>query len=254
MQATLVNKNFQSNKEIFYRRHHQSQTLEKATELRDKYDARIIGKATVWERLMSLRYVNDESDSDLEGMTQLGHALQTANAIVAEDLDEDWIILGLVHDLGKIIQSYGEKPEFVVGDVYPVGCQFGKSIVYYDFLRANSDWEHPVYSTKYGIYEPNCGLENVVMSYGHDEYMYRILKDKVPHAVAWTIRHHSFQSVAEDYTHLMNEQDRELRETHMKRFVKYDLYTKNPQKVAGRNHLKYYQEIIERRFPEPLNW
>ncbi len=254
MQTTLVNKNFQSNKEDFYRRHHQAQTLQTATELRDKYAARIIGKATVWDRLMSLRNVNDESDSDLEGMTQLGHALQTANAIAADDLSEDWIILGLIHDMGKIIQSYGEKPEFVVGDVYPVGCQFGHSIVYYDFLKANPDWEHPVYSTKYGIYNPACGLENVTMSFGHDEYLYQLTKDIIPYEVAWTIRHHSFQSVAEDYTHLMDERDKELRETHMKQFMRYDLYTKNPKKVGKQNNLKYYQEIIERRFPEPMEW
>ena len=25
-----------------------------------------------------------------------------------------------------------------------------------------------LYSTKYGIYEPNCGLDKVIMSWGHD--------------------------------------------------------------------------------------
>ena len=29
------------------------------------------------------------------------------------------------------------------------------------------------YSSKYGIYEPNCGLDKVYMSWGHDEYLYR---------------------------------------------------------------------------------
>lgn len=253
MQETLVNTQFQSNKEEFYRRHHHTQTFARASELRDLYKGRIVGKATMWDRLMSLKDVNDESDSDLEGMTQLGHALQTANAIANEGLDEDWIILGLIHDLGKIIQSHGEKPEFVVGDVYPVGCRFGQSIIYYDFLRDNPDWNDPVYSTKYGVYSEGCGLENVVMSFGHDEYMYQLMKDLVPYEVAWTIRHHSFQSVAEDYVHLMDASDKELRESHMKRFVKYDLYTKDRNNVTG-NRLKYYQELIERRFPEPLEW
>lgn len=32
------------------------------------------------------------------------------------------------------------------------------------------------YSTKLGMYEENCGLEKVTMSWGHDEYMYRMLK------------------------------------------------------------------------------
>ena len=31
------------------------------------------------------------------------------------------------------------------------------------------------FSTKYGIYEPNCGLDKVTMSWGHDEYLYQVL-------------------------------------------------------------------------------
>ena len=33
------------------------------------------------------------------------------------------------------------------------------------------------YSTEYGMYEPNCGLDNVLISWGHDEYLYRVLKN-----------------------------------------------------------------------------
>lgn len=249
----LVNTKFKSDKDNFYLRHHRLQSYDKAVELRDKYTARILGPATVWERLMALRNVNDESDADLEGMTQLGHALQTANAIANDGQDEDWIILGLIHDLGKIMQANGEKPEFTVGDVYPVGCQFAKSIAYYDYLRENPDWNHPVYSTKYGIYSPNCGLMNVVMSFGHDEYTYQIFQGLLPYEILWTLRHHSFQSVAADYTHLMNAEDKELRETHMKKFMRYDLYTKDKYEARG-HKLKYYQEIITRRFPDPINW
>ncbi len=250
---TLVNTQFKSDKENFYLRHHRLQTFEAATQLRDKYAAKIIGPATVWDRLMALKDLNDESDADLEGMTQLGHSLQTANAIANDDQDENWIIMGLIHDLGKIIQAYGEKPEFTVGDVYPVGCQFGKSIVYYDFLKANPDWHHPDYSSKYGIYSPQCGLLNVAMSYGHDEYIYHIFKNLLPIELLWTVRHHSFQSVAEDYTHLMSNEDKELRETHMKKFMAYDLYTKDKYNVGG-HKIQYYQEIIQRRFPDPIEW
>lgn len=30
---------------------------------------------------------------------------------------------------------------------------------------------HPVYSTKYGMYGPNCGLDKLMISWGHDEYL-----------------------------------------------------------------------------------
>jgi len=250
---TLVNTQFKSDKENFYMRHHAIQSLATATEKREYYKQRVLGPATLWDRLMSLKDVNDESDSDLEGMTQLGHALQTANAIANDGQDEDWIIIGLIHDLGKIMQAAGEKPEFVVGDVYPVGCQFGHKIVYYDYLRANPDWNHPVYSTKYGMYEPECGLMNVTMSFGHDEYIYQIFKDKLPYELLWMVRHHSFQSVADDYVHLMTKEDKELRESHMRKFMAYDLYTKD-KRNAGGHKLKYYEEIVKRRFPEPIEW
>ena len=32
-------------------------------------------------------------------------------------------------------------------------------------------------STEYGMYEPNCGLDNVLISWGHDEYLYQVLKN-----------------------------------------------------------------------------
>lgn len=93
---------------------------------------------------------------------------------------------------------------------------------------------------QYGVYEPNCGLDNVVMSWGHDEYMYQVCvgnnctlpapalhiiryvpissmacraagKTKHPCPPTWC-RFHSFYAhhSKEAYTHLMNEHDREM--------------------------------------------
>ena len=44
------------------------------------------------------------------------------------------------------------------------------------FSTENPDLKDERYNTRLGIYEENCGLENVIMSWGHDEYMYRVLK------------------------------------------------------------------------------
>lgn len=47
-------------------------------------------------------------------------------------------------------------------------------------------------STEYGMYKPNCGLENLLMSWGHDEYLYRVLvhnKAKFPQEGLWMIRY-----------------------------------------------------------------
>jgi len=252
MQA-LTDRDFHSDVAGLYRRLHRGQTLERALALRAKYAARRLGRATVRERFEALAGIRDESDAELEGMSQLGHALQTANAIRGDGRDEGWIVLGLIHDLGKILLQHGEPPEFVVGDTHPLGCAFSPAIRHVEFLSENPDAYDPRYTTHSGIYSQGCGLDAVTMSYGHDEYLYWIVRDHVPYEVAWEIRYHSFQSVAGEYLHLFDARDHELRESHMKPFARYDLYTKDPDDVSS-EHLDEYLELLDRRFPAPLDW
>jgi len=47
-----------------------------------------------------------------------------------------------------------------------VGCAWSSEIVFPEYFANNPDRDVPEYQTKYGIYEPNCGLENVHMSFG----------------------------------------------------------------------------------------
>lgn len=61
----------------------------------------------------------------------------------------------------------------------------GSSIIYYFFskfqkhiviqyFKNNPDFDNPTYNTKNGIYSEGCGLENVMVSWGHDDYMYLV--------------------------------------------------------------------------------
>lgn len=50
-----------------------------------------------------------------------------------------------------------------------VGCRFSDKIIYPETFVANPDYEDAIYSTEYGIYQPHCGLDNVMLSWGHDE-------------------------------------------------------------------------------------
>lgn len=108
---------------------------------------------------------------------------------------------------------YDEPQWAVLGDTFVVGCEWGPSIVYRDTsFHDNPDGKHPIYSTKNGIYKPHCGLENVVMSWGHDEYLYQVLKHnkaKLPEEAMHMIRFHSFYPwhAGGDYMHLCNEND-----------------------------------------------
>ena len=89
---------------------------------------------TVWEALEFLDTLVDDSDPDVD-FTQIEHALQTAESIRRANQPRWFIVTGLVHDLGKILCLYGEPQWAVVGDTFPVGCQFSDACVYPDSSR-----------------------------------------------------------------------------------------------------------------------
>ena len=65
------------------------------------------------------------------------------------------------------------------------------------------------------MYEPNCGLDKVLMSWGHDEYLYRVLLNHgatIPKEGLYMIRFHSFYPwhAGEDYQYLTNNKDQEM--------------------------------------------
>jgi len=66
----------------------------------------------------------------------------------------------------------------------------------------------PEYQTQFGIYEPNCGLENVRMSFGHDGYIAEIMKPYLRDEALYILRFHSFYAWRRhgSYTHLTNVQ------------------------------------------------
>ncbi|KAJ9692178.1 hypothetical protein PVL29_011313 [Vitis rotundifolia] len=96
----------------------------------------------------------------------------------------------------------------IAGDTLPGGCAVDESIVHHKYLKENPDDHNPDYHTKYGVYSEGCGLENVMMSWGHDDYMYLVAKENkttLPAAGLSVIIYHSFWSDA--YKHLMDEED-----------------------------------------------
>ena len=64
----------------------------------------------------------------------------------------------------------------IAGDTFVVGCKIPNECVYPDFNNLNQDMNNYRYNQKYGIYQPNCGLDRCYISWGHDEYLYRVLK------------------------------------------------------------------------------
>jgi inositol oxygenase len=154
-------------------------------------------RMSIYQALEQLNGIVDESDPDVD-VPNIYHAYQTAEAIRKVYPEQDWFQLtGLIHDCGKVLALYNEPQWAVVGDTFPVGCQFSEKIVYHQTTFDNNpDLNNEIYSTKYGMYSPNCGLNQCLMSWGHDEYLYRVLNNHstctLPDEALYIIRYHSF--------------------------------------------------------------
>jgi inositol oxygenase len=179
--------------------------------------------------------------------------LQTSEAIRA-DGHEDWFVLvGLLHDLGKVLCLYGEPQWAVVGDTFPVGCRHSESIVYHEFFAQNPDSQDPRYNTRFGVYQEGCGLRNVIMSWGHDEYLFHVMKNYLPEPALYMIRYHSFYSWHREgqYDWLCDDHDREMLGW-VQKFNPYDLYSKCPVPPDWSKLRPYYSELVAKYLPETL--
>ena len=262
-----------------YRQKHTQQTFALAIDKIEQYKDCDSGiEMSMWDLAEKMNDVIDDSDPDLH-LPQIVHALQTAEAIreAHPSPKHDWFILtGFIHDLGKILSHpdvFNEPQWAVVGDTYPVGCPISKNVVYSQYFKDNPDVHNNVFNeTQYGIYESHCGLSKVIMTWGHDEYMYRICvanKCTLPVESLYIIRYHSFYAhhqlpdkdpegkALSSYDHLLSDCDRKMIDW-LRLFQKYDLYSKNenmsPEEIKEyiADKKPYYCRLISKYFPEKI--
>ena len=238
----------------FYHENHARQTYDFVLQKKAEYCGLARGEKSVWEMAEYLNTLVDESDPDTD-LTQIEHLLQTAEAIRKDDHPRWFILAGFVHDLGKVLCLYGEPQWAVVGDTFPVGCAYSEEIVFPEFFSANPDSKNGRYQTKYGVYEPNCGLENVHLSFGHDEYIYQVTKRYLPEEALYMLRYHSFYPAHKHgaYRHLMNDHDERMFEW-VRKFNPYDLYSKGRERPNMQEVLPFYQDLIAEFFPARIDW
>ena len=217
----------------FYKEQHNKQTYEYNVRIREQFKDRNNAYMGIWEAMEKLNEFIDNSDPDTD-LSQIQHLLQSAEA-VRRDCRPRWFqVAALIHDLGKLLHFFGCKNQWeIVGDTFPVGCAFDDTII----LRSstfenNPDTKHPVYSTKLGIYQAGCGLDNIILAWGHDEYLYHVVKNQssLPDEALAMIRYHSFYPWHNKgaYTEFMNEHDYKMLEA-VKAFNPYDLYSKSDE-------------------------
>jgi len=238
----------------FYRLNHANQTLAFVLEKEKQYLALQKGKKSIWEAAEFLNQLVDDSDPDTD-VSQIEHLMQTSEAI-RKDGHPRWMVLtGFLHDLGKVLCLYGEPQWAVVGDTFPVGCAWSDQIVYHEYFAANPDSKVPEYQTPCGIYEPNCGLDKVHMSWGHDEYIYHVVKDYLPEEAHYMLRYHSFYPAHREgaYKHLMSKHDEKMFEA-VRKFNPYDLYSKGAARPNVAALKPYYEDLFAEFLPAQLAW
>ena len=242
----------------FYKKMHETQTLEYVKMMRKKYSVLNNKKMTIHKALSLLDSFIDPSDPDVDVPNSI-HAYQTAERIRKKYPDNKELqITGLIHDLGKVLFSFGEDSISVVGDTYVLGCEFPKSIVYYDTMKNNPDYGK---YEKNGIYRKACGLDNLYLSYGHDEYLYEVLRQNKSHLLTQKylniIRYHSFYSWhtprnnIRSYTNLASENDWKNLPL-LKLFQKNDLYSKTKELPNIKNLEPYYNNLINKYILDTL--
>src|ERR1700749_1942724 len=238
----------------FYRLNHKYQTYEYVLAKEKEYFGLTRGQKSIWEAAEYLNTLVDDSDPDTD-LTQLEHLLQTSEAIRKDGHPRLMVATGFVHDLGKCLCLYGEPQWGVVGDTFPTGCAYSEAVVFPEYFRENADFHNPLFQTKYGIYEPNCGLDKVKMSFGHDGYIYEVMKNFLPTEALYMLRYHSFYPAHKHgaYSYLMNEQDVAMFPW-VNEFNKYDLYSKGNAKPNMAELKPYYDDLFAEFFPTTIAW
>ena len=238
----------------FYRLNHRYQTHDLVLAKKADFLAFNRRAMSPWEALDYLNTLVDDSDPDT-ALPQIDHLLQTAEAIRA-DGHPDWMVLtGFIHDLGKVLCLFGEPQWAVVGDTFPTGCPYSSKIVYSEFFAENPDLQRADFQTATGIYKKGCGLSNVQMSWGHDEYLYHLTKDYLPQPAQYMIRFHSFYAWHREgaYAYLLDDTDRAMLPW-VQKFNPYDLYSKNPERPQLADLKPYYDSLMAKYLPATIRF
>lgn len=249
-----------------YRKMRSYQTVDYVRSMHQKY-LRYDRPMDLWEAMEHLNALIDVSDPDLD-LPNIQHLIQSAEAL-REDKRPDWMqLVGLIHDLGKLMYLWGSDEDGtsqneqwgLVGDVFAVGCAIPESCVYPEFNALNPDMANPEFNSELGMYEQGCGLDALTLAWGHDEYLYQVLKhhkpNNLPEAGMVMIRYHSFYPwhSGGSYQALLTAKDEEYLQW-IRDFNRYDLYTKSETLYDLNKVRDYYKPIADHYLGTgPIYW
>jgi predicted HD phosphohydrolase len=179
-----------------------------------------LGTVFVYDAIAELATIIDPLDPYLGALTQLTHQLQLVEAMERDGMDDEMILCGLVHDLGKLLIKYSDED--------PINVEAGGEKV-------------PLAG------EPGGGLMNCTFRWDHGDFAFLRLKEHASPEIAWLVRHHSIDLAG--CRSYMDENDRRYVDRLIK-FVHYD--NQKDMYAVPTKTLEDYRPLIERAFPHPI--
>ena len=251
-----------------YKEMRKKQTLAFLSRMEDKWFGFDHGKMSIRDAFDALGSYVDSSDPDTS-VPNIEHAFQTAEAIRADGKPDWFQLVGLIHDLGKIMFLWGEErdgqvgeaggPQWgIAGDTWVLGMKIPDCVVFPELNVLSGEDYDSLPSSDLGIYEEGCGLDRLKFAFGHDEYMYRLLlnaKCSIPEAGLQMVRLHSCYPLHREgaYDKLLKPGDSEILD-YVREFNTYDLYTKRDIRPDLQQLWPYYELLIKKYIPGELRW
>lgn len=239
---------------LLCRKIHTIKFIEKLKNIHLTYDTTL----NIWEIFKKLDEFKDITQTN--DKTFLCRAIQTAECIRKKG-HPDWLqMVGLIHELGKIIfikgsEKYGTNLNCQWGitcNSFILGCLIPKTAIYPSYNCMNSDMQNKEYNTKNGIYEKKCGLDNTISSWNHGEYLYHILvynKCTLPPEALHIIRYQLLALYHEKNEYFQFQSDTDIEYLKwIKLFSKYKDMSKN-YTIYNLEELKeYYSTLFDKYF------
>ena len=248
--------------ELHYKLMRQNHNLEYYNRMCAKWHGFNHARYTIWEAFEALGAYRDTSDPDTE-LPNLMHMLQSAEAARAAG-EPDWLqVTALIHDMGKIMYLWGDTSDgqanrLEVGHAnslsdYAQWGLGGDTWVLGLPLPANAVCPQYHYDNTADIiqYKRGCGMHNLYCTYGHDEYMYAMLKHNgctLPEEALYCVRFHSLYPWHGDsatYADYECDIDR-IAKVWVKKFNQYDLYSKRDKSYDIESLKSYYNRLLEK--------
>lgn len=255
----------QAAQELLSRLNHARQTFDFVTKQVRSNQALSRCQMDVWSALDLLNELREYEavligDENMDpSMSLADHAFQCAALCRQAFPEDDWMALvGLIHGLGKLLghERFGSQPQWsIIGETFPVGCRFSGSISNASFFSANPDRRKKQYSTPLGIYQQNCGLRSVFMSWSGPEYLYMLLalnKTLLPREALWLLRYQKFYALLEPvrpYHELMCDFDVAMLPK-FEKFVELIQYKRRDDIVVDKDEIRSYcDRLIAKYLP-----